>query len=253
MSTKIFNGYRLPASANLPAMARDINSRANIAVRVPALRAVAAVAMCLIADPPPDGRSSLEDTLWWLTNDQVKPEHIRRTARGRGTVLMQAAEIVDLTQKALRQPIARRVPLLDLTFSYTVMDDPADPGWLYATLYTEQPVFEQVWLETPGVEAFPYWNNSDRPDELTEAAWDERRDIWERVLPGWTPPARIGLCWNFVLEQPLATECLSHDEAAWLTPDAVLAAASSVDDPEAFARNRAAIAEKLVGPAARSV
>lgn len=31
---------------------------------------------------------------------------------------------------------------------------------------------------------YDFWDNMDRPDEVTEAEWDERREAWDRVLPG---------------------------------------------------------------------
>lgn len=45
------------------------------------------------------------------------------------------------------------------------------------------------------VEGYGYWNNSDRPDGVTKDEWDERREFWDRVLPGYTPPAVAMLSW----------------------------------------------------------
>lgn len=39
-----------------------------------------------------------------------------------------------------------------------------------------------------GASGFGYWNNSDRPEDVTEEGWDERRDVWAEALgPSWVP------------------------------------------------------------------
>lgn len=34
------------------------------------------------------------------------------------------------------------------------------------------------------LDEFSYWNNTDRPENLSEYEWDERRDIWNQLVPG---------------------------------------------------------------------
>lgn len=48
----------------------------------------------------------------------------------------------------------------------------------------------------PEVEAYGYWNSSDRPDGVTEGEWDERRAFWDRVLPGFSTPVEVMLTWS---------------------------------------------------------
>lgn len=48
----------------------------------------------------------------------------------------------------------------------------------------------------PEVEAYGYWNNTDRPDDVTEAEWVDRREFWERVLPGYSTPVEVMLGWS---------------------------------------------------------
>ena len=36
-------------------------------------------------------------------------------------------------------------------------------------------------LEVPGVSEWGYWDNTDRPDELTEQQWEQRRNDWQVV------------------------------------------------------------------------
>lgn len=42
-----------------------------------------------------------------------------------------------------------------------------------------------VWdalIAMDGVEDFSYWNNTDQPDDVSDEAWDQRRDCWNEVL-----------------------------------------------------------------------
>ena len=48
---------------------------------------------------------------------------------------------------------------------------------------TEQTVYAEALRSMPGVEPYPYWNNSDHPDDVTEAEWAERKAAWNRMIP----------------------------------------------------------------------
>jgi len=50
--------------------------------------------------------------------------------------------------------------------------------------YTEQEEHIKIIESMPGYEEYGYWNNTDRPDNLSEARWDKRRDDWDLALPG---------------------------------------------------------------------
>lgn len=51
---------------------------------------------------------------------------------------------------------------------------------------------EEWFAKQPGVERFPYWNNSDPPEEMTQRQWDKRGDIWEEAMDTGIP-AKDGL------------------------------------------------------------
>lgn len=74
-------------------------------------------------------------------------------------------------------------PLFDEIYGVALMDDNAIAEW-----------FKQDF-----VKEFAYWNNSDRPDHVTDEEWAYRRDIWDAVF-GDSRTFR---------EAGLATECLS--------------------------------------------
>lgn len=45
-----------------------------------------------------------------------------------------------------------------------------------------EPEYLSNLLELPYIKEYGYWNNTDKPDELTEEEWDERRSDWNEVL-----------------------------------------------------------------------
>jgi hypothetical protein len=70
-------------------------------------------------------------------------------------------------------------------------------GGNYALLFTEQEDYIAAWNDIPAVQPWPYWNNTDRPDDVTEDEWEHRREVWGRIL-GWNAPATRGLSWKFL-------------------------------------------------------
>ncbi|MEH0110738.1 hypothetical protein V6N00_13590 [Tersicoccus sp. MR15.9] len=66
--------------------------------------------------------------------------------------------------------------------------DPAT-GRIHALLSSDQREYTEPFEALPGVEPYPYWNDTDRPDDVTRAEWGQRREAWDRVLPGIGVPA----------------------------------------------------------------
>lgn len=52
--------------------------------------------------------------------------------------------------------------------------------------------YEKLLDDFDDVESFPYWNNTDPPDDMTEEAWKERGEIWDAAIKGGIP-ANTGL------------------------------------------------------------
>lgn len=49
------------------------------------------------------------------------------------------------------------------------------------------------WLVDQDIfQEFAYWNNTDPPEDVLEIDWDERREIWDTVLPRNSVPAQRG-------------------------------------------------------------
>lgn len=67
-------------------------------------------------------------------------------------------------------------------------------GEFYAMYFTKK--WSTFVRSLDEVEDFCYFNNTDKPDELTNAEWDHRRDTWDAIMEISSVPSDIG----FILE-----------------------------------------------------
>lgn len=82
----------------------------------------------------------------------------------------------------------RRHPQYDVTCSLALLPHP--DGRILGMMYTEIDAWLDLWLKKPGVCEYAYWDNTDRPDDLTAAEWRARREAWGAVVldhPGAVP------------------------------------------------------------------
>jgi hypothetical protein len=97
---------------------------------------------------------------------------------------------------------------LAITF-HTAADNPD----LYLLLFTEQATYRELFEQTGGIEPFPYWNNTDRPGDVTDTDWAARGQLWD-TLVGRDAPARRGLTWTLIgdmhYEHVTAAELIDH-------------------------------------------
>lgn len=63
-------------------------------------------------------------------------------------------------------------------------------------LFAEEESLVAAFRALPEVEEYGYWNNSDRPGDVSATEWDERQAFWDRILPGYTPPVVAMLAWK---------------------------------------------------------
>lgn len=116
MSTKIYNGWRLPATTSAPALARRLETALRPIWSDLATRAVAGVAaLAHLAASAPDG---LDTVLAAVTHSQLSAADIYPSA----SLAWQAGEILDLLAERLDRPGARRVPArFDIGFSVVLL------------------------------------------------------------------------------------------------------------------------------------
>jgi hypothetical protein len=90
---------------------------------------------------------------------------------------------LDLAERVIQSAhqSARR-SIYDLNFSLVILPDASDRDHVLVRYLYDFGRYDQVVTDLveriDGLEPFPYWNNTDRPDELTEAEWEARRISW---------------------------------------------------------------------------
>ena len=85
----------------------------------------------------------------------------------------------------------------------------------YGLLFTEQPDFRQLIEYKPWFEDVSYWDNSDKPDEVSKAEWKRRKQLWEVLLGAADAvPALLGYSRDLIPERvtsyPGITQILGH-------------------------------------------
>lgn len=89
------------------------------------------------------------------------------------------------------------------------------PDQTLFTFYCEESAHPEVlaeWEATPGIEYFGYWNNTDPDESCSEMEWQERKRLWEEVLPLGSIPAIKGF----------TTELMGEFGLPFPTADAIL-------------------------------
>lgn len=74
----------------------------------------------------------------------------------------------------------KRDPDVDLDFWWRFHILPS--GKIYALIGFEAEEFAEVWKGMSQVEHYPYWNNTDGPDDLSQEAWEARGDEWNHAV-----------------------------------------------------------------------
>lgn len=74
----------------------------------------------------------------------------------------------------------------------------------YAVLYTERSEYRKIWEEMKGVKYYPYWNNTDPLEGVTWGQWKKRGREWDKVLKGFSGPGLVGVTMNLLDERYLS-------------------------------------------------
>lgn len=81
---------------------------------------------------------------------------------------------------------------MDLSLSFRLAVLPAYRKTL-AVPFTENQALSQAFLNHPAVSEYGYWDNTDRPEDLSRKQWDARKRAWNQALPGIGVPREHGL------------------------------------------------------------
>lgn len=104
-----------------------------------------------------------------------------------------------------------RNPKQDLTGYFSIAYDPVNPTDLYAIFNSEQATYLTVLLTHENVFEYVYFNNCDKPTNITEQDWQTREEVWNRILAndtiktgiGWDLDNENGHRYNFELHSKL--------------------------------------------------
>lgn len=92
----------------------------------------------------------------------------------------------------------RRDPAVDFSFELSVM---LAGKRVLALPFVEHPSLRKMWEKQSWVSPLPYWDNTDRPEELTARQWNERRAIWKKALNDFGAPAETGFSFELSPER----------------------------------------------------
>lgn len=174
MSTKVYSGFRVNAGSALA----NLNLLSAIKPVVQALvdRRMAVILaeriafevdrFCVLRQEENLGRATELPADWADQKTKLVSWSIRMTL---------------LDEQAECRAGPRRHPAVDCDVELFLRADPAQ-GTLLGYLQEEGVGVRKMLTQTPGIEDFCYWNNSDKPEELTDEEWDARGRLWDTVL-----------------------------------------------------------------------
>lgn len=59
-------------------------------------------------------------------------------------------------------------------------------GHFLCNIWSNDNIAQSIQTWCPQIESYGYWDNTDRPDEITARAWRQRRDDWKKAVPGYS-------------------------------------------------------------------
>lgn len=197
MSTKIYNGYRIGSDNNAGpdvfTFLEQLRAALNpllvqaYATTVALLACAQLDAAAVPANPGPDPAAG---------SGPSQPDPVLA-----GMPALAADQVITEARRTIRDT-GRRDPVFDLSASVTFLrDENAPTGPLYALLYTERADYTAAFLALPGVDECGYWNNTDRPEHVSDEEWDFREQLWARLI-GRDAPTTRGLSWDLFGDYP---------------------------------------------------
>ena len=105
----------------------------------------------------------------------------------RGDLLSWAKELVEAHAVAVENPFASTSPANDIScgmFLEVVLFPKGKKTYGIAFGNEE---FCEAFTALPQVSEFCFWNNTDRPEGITAAEWENREKIWEELVPSFYP------------------------------------------------------------------
>ncbi len=253
MSTKIHNGYRVPMTELIDArhFLEVFRARAT-----PVFRELLAQRMATIATAHIDRRAC-----GGLPETGLPGEAPPTFAANERPVSYAWGVVTDRIRRAREIWRADQLydPACDLECTLHLV--PYTDGHAYLLLYARQDAYEGVLSGMDGVEPYPYWDNTDPPDGISDAEWDARGALWDTVLPSSVPSNHgwsLELVGRRVYEKPSMEEVLRQVPALPARADALADGYAyrrfieALDASDAQSADEAAGTEAGLAPQSRS-
>lgn len=165
MSTKIYNGYRIPMMSfkRLHELAGSVMETVRSAAETAACQRATALAVEILDS---------------IRLGEPLPQFATQTiGKDRDWTVKGVSQSFALHRQAAARKSDTRDPAYDFDFSLTFIPC----GRKILTLcYSEQ--FEHLWKAFPGVEEYGYWNNTDKPETVSNVAWRRRAKDWDAAV-----------------------------------------------------------------------
>lgn len=173
-------GFRLSTDVSLTSVSRALERFGWPLWRQEVIRAVASVAVELLATPQDRGPIYSK-----LSHNQIRESDLVLSEVNERGLIYRAAEFLDVGHAMMHRPSALPLPpRLDLRCRAQFMDDRDDDDrrWTYVLFGTEQERLEEVFLQLRGITPYPLedWSNPAEVESDEDA--DARKAIWDRVL-----------------------------------------------------------------------
>ncbi len=222
MSTKIYNGYVLPPMSFYD-LQRFINKLREKLIPIKDKLILEAVARQVVSNFDDLVFSNLTEDNWFYRFAEARAKVDGQFTDGYKKNILDNSLMYSVREKVSRSfetiyKTNRRDPEYDFQFSASFI---GGKNKTYVTIYCERKEYEQVWESMKGVTPYPYWDNTDHPEELTYREWRARGREWDKVLIGNNGPGLIGLNFNLMDEKHLSLFGIDYSE--------VIGAMSSVD------------------------
>ena len=217
MSTKIYHGYRAGTDGTL-ADALQLVSKLRSAVEAEHRQLVLGAAASML--------TAARDAA--VLGDEIVSIELDDRSFTPGSLIEIGLYLDSLCQSPQRH-------LLDFGCKASLhVDLEESPGRVFLMGFFGPEAYDLAFLSVPNVREYRYWDNVDRPENVSEDDWRRRGEVWERVLgPSWTP-SKTGLVAELVEETASLQILLRPD--VW--PELVANAPSKEDRALVAARRR---------------
>ncbi len=176
MSTKIFNGYYLDVCSLQELQTFSMFLRAKIKTKSEEIYA----------------KKLLELATYYYDNPIFQEKYCP---------LFQSKMEIDKRSYAIKETNLRD-PQYDFTFDITFIPTSSK---ILVLVYTEQPEYIKIFESFPNVHPYPYYNNIDKPNNITEPEWEERGLEWDNALQPYDIPSLQGFSISCVVYLPFFT------------------------------------------------